>query len=62
MVNKMSKNQLHEKIRKLKKRVDEESVVSNWVEFVKFAEDHPDEVPRMTPRFRKWMEDIGAGI
>jgi len=53
---------LHEKIRKLKKRVDEESVVSNWVEFVKFAEDHPDEVPRMTPRFRKWMEDIGAGI
>ena len=58
----MSKNQLQEKIRKLKKKVDDQTVVSNWVEFVKWSEDHPGDVPNMTSRFRNWMESIGAGI
>ena len=58
----MSKNQLQEKVKKLQKKVESRSVVSNWVEFVKWSEDHPDEEPKMSPRFRKWMEEIGARI
>ena len=54
----MSKHDLQAKIRKLKQRVDDKTVVSNWVEFVKWSEDHPDEEPKMTPRFRKWMEGV----
>ena len=56
----MSKNQLQEKVKKLQKKVESRSVVSNWVEWVKWSSEHPDEEPNMTPRFRKWLESIGA--
>ncbi len=56
----MSQTKLRDTVRRLKKKVDDKTVVSNWVEFVKWSEGHPDEEPKMTPRFRKWMESIGA--
>lgn len=59
----MSHNQkIQEKVKKLKKTIEGQSMVSNWVEYVKWSEMHPDELPNMTPRFRKWMDEIGAGI
>ena len=55
-------HQLQEKVKKLKHKVDSRTVVSNWVEFLKYVTEHPGEEPKMTPRFRKWMEEIGARI
>ena len=55
-------HQLQEKVKKLKKKVDSRTIVSNWIEFVKYVTEHPGEEPKMTPRFRKWLGDIEVRI
>ena len=49
-------NQLRYKVDQLRKKVEDKYIISNWVEYVKWYEDHPDEIPNMTLRFRKWLE------